>query len=26
MKCGKEKVKGRMGDEVWERERKRKTG
>jgi cytochrome c556 len=26
MKCGKEKGKGRLGDEVWQRERKRKTG
>jgi hypothetical protein len=23
---GKEKGKGRLGDEVWQRERKRKTG
>jgi hypothetical protein len=23
MKCGKEKGKGRLGDEVWQRERKR---
>jgi hypothetical protein len=26
MKCGKEKGKGRLGDEMWQRERKRKTG
>jgi hypothetical protein len=26
IKCDKEKGKGRLGDEVWERERKRKTG
>jgi hypothetical protein len=26
MMCGKEKGKGRLGDEVWQRERKRKTG
>jgi hypothetical protein len=26
MKCGKEKGKGRLGDEVWQRERKGKTG
>jgi hypothetical protein len=26
MKCGKEKGKERLGDEVWQRERKRKTG
>jgi DNA polymerase IIIc chi subunit len=26
MKCGNEKGKGRLGDEVWQRERKRKTG
>jgi hypothetical protein len=26
MKCGKEKGKGRLGEEVWQRERKRKTG
>jgi hypothetical protein len=26
MKCGKEKGKGRLGDEVWQPERKRKTG
>jgi hypothetical protein len=25
-KCGNEKGKGRLGDEVWQRERKRKTG
>jgi hypothetical protein len=25
MKCGKEKGKGRLGDEVWQKERKRKT-
>jgi hypothetical protein len=26
MKCGKEKGKGRLGEEVWQRERKWKTG
>jgi hypothetical protein len=26
MKCGKEKGKGRLVDEVWQRESKRKTG
>jgi hypothetical protein len=26
MKYGKEKGNGRLGDEVWQRERKRKTG
>jgi hypothetical protein len=26
MKCDKKKGKGRLGDEVWQRERKRKTG
>jgi hypothetical protein len=26
MKCGKKKAKGRLSDEVWQRERKRKTG
>jgi hypothetical protein len=26
MKCDKEKGKGRLGDEVWQRERKRKIG
>jgi hypothetical protein len=26
MKCGKEKGKVRLGDEVWQRERKRKIG
>jgi hypothetical protein len=26
MMCGKEKGKGRLGDEVWQREMKRKTG
>jgi hypothetical protein len=25
-KCGKEKGKGRLGEEVWQRERKKKTG
>ena len=26
MQCGKEKGKGRLGDEVWQRERKKKSG
>jgi hypothetical protein len=26
MKCGKEKGKGRLGDEVWQRERKGRLG
>jgi hypothetical protein len=25
MQCGKEKGNGRLGDKVWQRERKRKT-
>jgi hypothetical protein len=25
MKCGKKKGKGRLGDALWQRERKRKT-
>jgi hypothetical protein len=26
LKCGKKKAKGRLRDEVWQREGKRKTG
>ena len=26
MQCGKEKGKGRLGDEVWQRERKKRLG